>query len=430
MSNAVASLLDDAGFAPCRSLGMAAPHPLSPHRWDSRGLKVTALSCGGALWSWRRWAERGDVWSTRVSAVTSYWAESHGPKKNSMLRVPAAHHGAESSPDPVPPVIRGSAPSSPWGKNRPRPRAVQGGSPRIPVPSGDFAILTLKRWGIYSFHNLWLETTVSAYVCVSLGSGTSIIQRMRKTLLHANMVLIDEKGNNIHAQIYPPNDEKFRKVEEGSVYIFYYFQVKNCSGGNYKPVANDQMLNFSKWTNIEKAVEIPAAFPMYAYSLASMEQLQAHMDTNKLFSDVIGVITAISTVGATRTKVRPGESLRRSITIQVPSGGLLDVVLWSEQATTFPAEEIHRNGQASPQIVIFVGTLVKSFGGMSLSSGSSCKWYINPEVPEAKELMASAKTVHVPIAWAESKGIPSAPRAAVEEKKISDIKNLNPFECK
>ncbi|CAN6172954.1 unnamed protein product [Urochloa humidicola] len=251
-----------------------------------------------------------------------------------------------------------------------------------------------------------------------------------KTLLHANMVLIDEKGNNIHAQIYPPNDVKFREVEEGSVYIFYYFQVKNCSSGNYKPVANDQMLNFSKWTEIEKVVEIPAAFPMYAYSLASMEQLHARMDTNKLFSDVIGVITAISTVGATRTKVRPGESLRRSITIQVPSGGLLDVVLWSERATSFPAEEIHRNGQASPQIVIFVGTLVKSFGGMSLSGGSSCKWYINPEVPEAKELMASAKTVHMPIAWAESKGIPSAPRAAAEEKKISDIKNLNPYECK
>jgi len=70
------------------------------------------------------------------------------------------------------------------------------------------------------------------------------------------------------------------------------------------------------------------------------------------------------------------------------SGDLLDVVLWSERATSFPAEEIHGNGQASPQIVIFVGTLVRSFGGKSLSGGSSCKWYINPEVPEVKRLMA------------------------------------------
>ncbi|RLM98658.1 hypothetical protein C2845_PM06G25770 [Panicum miliaceum] len=50
---------------------------------------------------------------------------------------------------------------------------------------------------------------------------------------------------------------------------------------------------------------------------------------------------------------------------------MLDVVLWSDRTTSFPAEDIHRDGQASPQIVIFVGTLVKSFGGMSLSGGSS-----------------------------------------------------------
>ncbi|CAO1945677.1 unnamed protein product [Urochloa humidicola] len=269
----------------------------------------------------------------------------------------------------------------------------------------------------------------SDHICVRVSRFWDFYNpRDEKKLLHTNMVLIDEKGNSIHAQIYPPNDEKFREVEEGGVYIFYYFQVKNCSN-NYKPVANDQMLSFSKWTKIEKVVEIPSAFPMYAYSLASMEQLQERIDSSKLFSDVIGVITAISTVGATRTKARPGESLRRSITIQVPSGGLLDVVLWSERASSFPAEEIHKNGQSSPQIVIFVGTLVKSFGGMSLSGGSSCKWYINPEVPEAKELMARAKAVHSPIAWAETKGVSSALKEVAEEKKISDIKNLNPFEC-
>jgi len=67
---------------------------------------------------------------------------------------------------------------------------------------------------------------------------------------------------------------------------------------------------------------------------------------------------------------------------------MLDVMLWSEWATSFPAEDILKDGQTSPQIVIFVGTLVKSFGGMSLSGCSSCKWYINPEVPEAKSLMA------------------------------------------
>jgi replication factor A1 len=62
-------------------------------------------------------------------------------------------------------------------------------------------------------------------------------------------------------------------------------------------------------------------------------------------------------------------------------------MLWGGRATSFPTEEVHKDGQSSPQIVIFVGTLVKHFGGVSLSGGASCKWYINPQVPEAKVLM-------------------------------------------
>ncbi|PUZ51159.1 hypothetical protein GQ55_6G155600 [Panicum hallii var. hallii] len=126
--------------------------------------------------------------------------------------------------------------------------------------------------------------------------------------------------------------------------------------------------------------------------------------------------------------MRQDESARRAITIRHPCNAMLDVVLWSERATSFPAEDIHRDGQASPQIVIFVGILLKSFGGMSLSGGSSCKWYINPEVPEAKRLMASAKAVLEPITWVDSAGS-SQQKKPAEEKKVSEILNLNPFEC-
>ena len=63
-------------------------------------------------------------------------------------------------------------------------------------------------------------------------------------------------------------------------------------------------------------------------------------------------------------------------------------MLWSERATAFPADEVHKDGQTSPQVVLFVGTLVKSFGGMSLSGSSPCKWYINPDIPDTRKLLA------------------------------------------
>jgi len=48
------------------------------------------------------------------------------------------------------------------------------------------------------------------------------------------------------------------------------------------------------------------------------------------------------------------------------SGASLDVVLWGERATAFPAEQVHTDGKTTPQTVIFVGALVKSYAGRTL----------------------------------------------------------------
>jgi replication factor A1 len=54
------------------------------------------------------------------------------------------------------------------------------------------------------------------------------------------------------------------------------------------------------------------------------------------------------------------------------SGASLDVVLWGERATAFLAEQVHRDGKATPQTVIFVGTLVKSYAGKT----PLCYYYV------------------------------------------------------
>jgi len=78
--------------------------------------------------------------------------------------------------------------------------------------------------------------------------------------------------------------DRFKQcIKEGNVYIFFYFRVKN-SNDYYKPVENDLMLIFSKWTKFEEVVNIPPAFPVYVYSLASMEQLQARVESRVLFT--------------------------------------------------------------------------------------------------------------------------------------------------
>ncbi|XP_066318177.1 uncharacterized protein [Miscanthus floridulus] len=157
------------------------------------------------------------------------------------------------------------------------------------------------------------------------------------------------------------------------------------------------MINFTRWTSMEEVVEIPPAFPMYTYSLTPMDQLPPRVEDNKFFTDVIVVVTMLSNVSSMRSRTRQNEVLKWTVTIcnarslrtMDDSGASLDVILWGERATAFPAEQVHRDGKATPQTVIFVGTLVKCFADkVSLSRGSSCKWYINLEVPEAKALAA------------------------------------------
>ncbi|PWZ37170.1 Replication protein A DNA-binding subunit B [Zea mays] len=102
-------------------------------------------------------------------------------------------------------------------------------------------------------------------------------------LLHADMVLIDEEGGSAHAQIYPPLAAVFKPmIKEGNVYNVSYVQIKKANR-MYKPVDNDIMIGFTKWTTIEELIEVPPAFPEIVYSLTPFDQLTTLVDIREYF---------------------------------------------------------------------------------------------------------------------------------------------------
>jgi hypothetical protein len=93
------------------------------------------------------------------------------------------------------------------------------------------------------------------------------------------------QGNRIHAQIYPPDHVQFKPlIEEGKVYNLSYFRVR--ASRKYRPVDNDHMINFTKWTSLEEVVEIPPAFPMYTYSLTPLDQLPQRAEDTTFFTGI------------------------------------------------------------------------------------------------------------------------------------------------
>jgi replication factor A1 len=88
----------------------------------------------------------------------------------------------------------------------------------------------------------------------------------------------------VHAQIYPPLPERFKHLlKEGKVYNLSFVQIKKVNR-LYKPVENDIMINFTRWTTVEEIISIPPAFPILTYSLTPIEKLPSRVDSREYFT--------------------------------------------------------------------------------------------------------------------------------------------------
>jgi hypothetical protein len=126
----------------------------------------------------------------------------------------------------------------------------------------------------------FISLTIDAYIFYYTTTLESFATSDMRAKLH---VLL--QGNRIHAQIYPPDHVQFKPlIEEGKVYNLSYFRVR--ASRQYRPVNNDHMINFTKWTSVEEVVEIPPAFPMYTYSLTPLDQLPPRADDTTFFTGI------------------------------------------------------------------------------------------------------------------------------------------------
>jgi replication factor A1 len=72
-------------------------------------------------------------------------------------------------------------------------------------------------------------------------------------------------------------------LKEGHVYNLAFVQIKKANR-LYKPVENDIMINFTRWTTVEEIVSIPLAFPAFTYSLTPIEELPSCVDNREYFT--------------------------------------------------------------------------------------------------------------------------------------------------
>ncbi|KAM0831552.1 hypothetical protein ACQ4PT_065453 [Festuca glaucescens] len=198
---------------------------------------------------------------------------------------------------------------------------------------------------------------------------------------HTDMVLLDAEGNHMYAEIPEKVVDQFMDViREGGVYDirkFFVFPKKYV----FRPVNGKAMIKFTRYTSVVERAGLEAQFPFCTYELTPFDQLARPLDMPERFTDVLGVVCGISEAVQYHSASRTEPSTKRIIHIKDLSS--LTVNLWGQTATDFDGAGIKELGKSEPIIVIFVGTLVKSYGGRRGVSGSAaCRWYINEDLPD------------------------------------------------
>lgn len=205
-------------------------------------------------------------------------------------------------------------------------------------------------------------------------------------LMHLDFVFVDEKGTKMYGEIHAAHAELFKeKLTEGNLCLIKDFFV-NSSKNMYKAVEGSFMIKLTPWSKVEVQHDIPAGYPRYAYSLTDFTLLPTMIGRTDMFVDVIGILSGISDLQKVRLPGRAQESEKRNLQITDIDGNIMDVALWGSHATSFQADDLYNLGQKEPIIVLFVGTLIKSYlGTPTISCSDAAKVYTNPAIPEKVE---------------------------------------------
>ncbi|CAL5025448.1 unnamed protein product [Urochloa decumbens] len=255
---------------------------------------------------------------------------------------------------------------------------------------------------------------------------------------HIDLVVADEKGNVMYAEIPAAHIERHaHKLEENGTYIIKHFKVANLKNA-YRPVHASYMLEFNYWTEIKPAINPPETFPRYVYRLIEFNQLYEHLGDHTYFLDVLAIITEVAEPVCMYSSTNEGTTISRNVMLQDINGNEMKLTLWGTRAQEFSIDNVYNANDAKPIVTLFVGCLMRSFFNSAISasehylSGSSaCKWYFNPEIPEAEPFYTRFKGQRIEIKRSDTPTqlvVQPAPPPIVQTKTLRELMIMHPFD--
>ncbi|CAN1781942.1 Replication protein A 70 kDa DNA-binding subunit B [Linum perenne] len=192
--------------------------------------------------------------------------------------------------------------------------------------------------------------------------------------LHLDMILIDDKNNDIWAQMPRTLEKMFKsKIQEQKVYIMEKFKVMPATGG-YRPVQNKLIIQFTSSTVVQEIPEM-RSIPKYKFSFPTEAYVNSHIDQSKQLTDVLGAVIHKEETRMLRwgTKSTP----MKNIKLQFTDGYVICVSLWGPLATEM--DKISDVAGKRITILIVSSVYVKLFNGtFNICLSSLCYVFIQP----------------------------------------------------
>ncbi|KAF9605926.1 hypothetical protein IFM89_021074 [Coptis chinensis] len=239
-----------------------------------------------------------------------------------------------------------------------------------------------------------------------------------ETLLGKDMILIDEKGDQINAsipmEIYPQSKEK---VHDGSVVHLEKFTVKNVRF--YCPVNNENKITFEKYTTMRN-ISDETSIPRQLFSFVDFKKLAPRDKQDKFLTDVIGFYNNIGELQK-NVHTRMGQSDKKSIYIDNERMECLEITLWGDWIKQIP-QVLTKNGPRD--IIIVTSTIVRLFSGKYvLQATLATKVYINLETNDTHTLKNSSNNprAELPISRKRSSTYTTE---AIQVKNLEEIDTL------
>ncbi|KAK3013980.1 hypothetical protein RJ639_008140 [Escallonia herrerae] len=238
---------------------------------------------------------------------------------------------------------------------------------------------------------------------------------LNNEIINSNMILVDEKGDSIHAIIWKNQRASFLpKVKEGNVYTISKVKINEyVDGATYRPLPNQKLfITIFFGTKVESFPQDLETIPRHMFNFLDFSKINDRVEDRTYLTYVIGVLTKVwdtEEIGAS--------SKKKDIVITNERGEEITIKIWGNKILDLDKVLAM---QTSPTVVLIVcGGIIKTYRGqVHLSSTSATKIYANidlDEVHELKHLMENTQDRDFQI---EQVAVPKKP-------SLSEIKMAN-----